>query len=186
MSSNVFRSGIGWLHLDRGPDGLSVWSVAEAPRSALYEAAVEVNILLEGSDDIDRADLTLVGEVMGRIDHYLETGLRFVGEAVEADPAFFGLTEPEAESYRGLPATDVPLDSPQLNFYADEWHLRFAEGRLPICDPYGLAVVFHGQRPLRIDDLSDATDVDVDVDVSVDVDGSGIAGGADGSGRQGP
>ncbi|MFJ2781868.1 hypothetical protein [Kitasatospora sp. NPDC087315] len=173
MSSNVFRRGIGRLLFDRGPDELRVWSVAQVPRSTLYGAPVEANILLEGTDDIDQADLLLVGEVLGRLDHYLETGLRFVREALEADPAFFGLTEAESESYRGLPVADFPLDSPQLNFYIDEWHLRFAEGRMPICDPYGLVIVFNGQRPLKVEDLSDAT--------AVDADGTD---GIDGSGRQ--
>ncbi|MFD0410334.1 hypothetical protein [Kitasatospora sp. NPDC127116] len=160
MSSNVFRSGIGQLLPDQGPDGLRVWSVARAPRSALYGAPVEATVLLEGTDDLDRADLPLVGEVLGRVDHYIGTGIRFVREQVEADPAFFGLTEAQARPYRGLPVADFPLDCPQLNFYLDEWHLRFAEGRLPICDPYGLAVVFDGQRPVRVEDLSDATAVD--------------------------
>ncbi|MEU3573790.1 hypothetical protein AB0E96_36030 [Kitasatospora sp. NPDC036755] len=157
MSSNVFRTGIGRLVLGRGPDGLRVWSVEQAPWSALYGAPVEAAILLDGTDDVDQADLALVGEVLGRIDHYLETGLRFVREALAADPAFFGLTAARSEPYLGLPVTDFPLDHPRLDFHVDEWHLRFAEGRLPICDPYGLAVVFDGQRPLRVEDLSDAT-----------------------------
>ncbi|MET8542530.1 hypothetical protein ABZW03_18015 [Kitasatospora sp. NPDC004799] len=160
MSPNVFHPGIGRLLPGRGPDGLRLWSVAQAPRSALYGAPVEATILLEGTDDLDRADLALVGEVLGAIDRYLAAGLRFVREALAADPAFFGLTEAESEPYLGLPETDFPLDSPQLNFHLDEWHLHFAQGRLPICDPYGLAVVFDGQRPVRVEDLSDATALD--------------------------
>ncbi|MEU1290101.1 hypothetical protein [Kitasatospora sp. NPDC005856] len=171
MSSNVFRSGIGRLLLDRGPDGLRVWSVARTPRSALYGTPVEANILLEGTDDLDRADLPLVCEVLGRVDHYIETGIRFVREELQADPAFFGLTEEQSRPYLGLPAEDFPLDSPQLNFHLDEWHLRFAEGRLPICEPYGLSVVFDGRRPVRVEDLSEAT--------------AGDAEGADDPGRQG-
>ncbi|MER8232842.1 hypothetical protein [Streptomyces sp. NPDC094049] len=121
----------------------------QVPESALYGGLVEVNILLEGADDIGEAYLGLVGEVVGRLDHYLETGLRLVREELEADPEFFGLTEAESESYRSVPVADFPVDSPQLNFYADEWHLRFTEGRLPACDPYGLVIAFKGQRPLR-------------------------------------
>ncbi|MGW2871818.1 hypothetical protein [Kitasatospora sp. NPDC001225] len=162
MPPNVFRNGIGRLLPSRGPDGLRVWSIDQAPRSTLYGAPVEATILLEDTDDLDRADLPLVAEVLGRIDHYLETALHFVREAVAADPALFGLTEAESQPYLRLPAADFPLDSPQLNFYLDEWHLHFAEGRLPICDPYGLAVVFDGQQPLRVEDLSDASPIDPD------------------------
>jgi hypothetical protein len=162
VSSTVFRSGIGRLRLERGPGDLRVWSVEQVPESALYGGLVEINLLLEGTDDIDAADLVLVGEVLGRLDHYLETGLRFVREALEADPEFFGLTEADTQSYRSVPDADFPLDAPQLNFYADEWHLRFAEGRLPICDPYGLVIVFNGQRPLRVEDVSDAATVETD------------------------
>ncbi|MFJ9695447.1 hypothetical protein [Kitasatospora sp. NPDC101183] len=152
MSSYDFRSGIGRLLLVPGPDGTTVRTVAEPPVSALFGAPVETNILLDAADDLDRADLPLIASVLGCLDQHLEAGLDFVRAALAADPAFFGLATAPAS---------VELDSPQLNFYADdEWHLRFAEGNLPICDPYGLAVVFHGQRPMRVEDLSDATALD--------------------------
>ncbi|MEO3977730.1 hypothetical protein [Streptomyces sp. CAU 1734] len=149
---------IGRLHFARGPGELRIWSAAQPPWSALHDCPVEVNILLEGTDDIGPADPALIGEILGRLDHYIGTALRFVRGALAADPAFFGLTPAESEPFRDLPVSEFPLDTPQLNFYAGEWHLRFAGGRLPVCDPYGLAVVFIGQRPLRVEDLSDATE----------------------------
>ncbi|MFJ9951290.1 hypothetical protein [Kitasatospora sp. NPDC091207] len=162
VADRVFHPGIGALLLVPGPDGLRVWTPEHPPAGSRYGAPVEANILLEHGDDLDQVDLALVAEVLGRVDHYLTLGLGFVRGALEDDPGFFGLTAAELGRYRGPGPADVPLEEPQLNFYVDAWHLRFAEGRLPICDPYGLAVVFDGHRPVRIEDLSEAADVDAE------------------------
>ncbi|RGC67178.1 hypothetical protein C5N14_19920 [Micromonospora sp. MW-13] len=159
MTSTVSRPGIGPLIFDRGPGALRVWAAQRPPHSSLYSEPVEVNILLDGTDDLDRADLPLIVEVLGRVDHYLEAGLRFVHRTLLSDPALFGLTEAELDSYRDFRVEEFPLASPELNFYLDEWHIRFADGRLPICHPYGLAVTFHRWTPVRVDDLSDSEEI---------------------------
>ncbi|MFE2728701.1 hypothetical protein [Kitasatospora sp. NPDC059327] len=162
MSERVFHPGIGALLTVPGPDGLRILTPELPPVSSRYGAPVEVAILLERGDDLDRVDLALVAEVLGRVDHYLTLGLGFVRGAMEADPGFFGLTAAELARHRGPGPADVPLEAPQLTFYVDTWHLRFAEGRLPICAPYGLAIVFDGHRPVRVEDLSEATDIDAE------------------------
>ena len=34
-----------------------------------------------------------------------------------------------------------------------QWLLRFAEGALDICEPFGIGVIFEGERPLRMENL---------------------------------
>ncbi|GAA4071814.1 hypothetical protein [Actinomadura miaoliensis] len=154
--TSVHRTGIGKLICERGPGAVRLWGVERPADSSLYGMPVQATIVLEGSEELDQADLPLVAEVLGDVDRYLEAGLRFMHGTLVGDPAFFGLAEADIDPYRELRATDLPVDSPQLNFYVDEWHIRFAEGRFPICHPYGIAVAFEQRTPIRVDDLSDA------------------------------
>jgi hypothetical protein len=161
MTTTVSRPGIGLLSLERGPGGLAVWSLRQPVASAVCRDLIGVSIMLEGADDLDHADLPMVAEVLGDIDHYLTAGLRFARAALVADPGWFGLAENELDPYREVRAEDLPLDDPQLTFYTGrEWLLHFQEGRFPVCDPHGLAVVFDQHRPVRLEDLSDAEQID--------------------------
>lgn len=154
MATHTSRPGIGPLEYSRGPAGLRLWSLEQPPHSALYDDLVVADILLDGTDDLDRADLALVAEVLGGIDVHLEAALRFVHQALLDDPSFFGLAEADLGPYREGRAVDLPLGAPHLTFNAagEEWLLRFAEGRLPVCEPYGLIVSFDGLRPVRVED----------------------------------
>jgi hypothetical protein len=161
MTTTVSRPGIGLLSLERGPDGLAVWRLRQPVASAVYRDPIGVNILLEGAGDIDHADLPMIAEVLGDIDHYLTAALRFAHAALVADPGWFGLAEDELAPYREFHAEDLPLEDPQLTFYTgSEWLLHFQEGRFPVCDPNGLALVFDQHRPVRLEDLSDAEQID--------------------------
>ncbi|MET8829556.1 hypothetical protein ABZX40_26580 [Streptomyces sp. NPDC004610] len=155
MSTSLIRPGIGCLTPRPAPDGLRMWTVDHPPTSALYDAPVDAQILLEHSGDLDRADLPLIAEVLAGVDDILMAALRFVREALRDDPAFFGLTPAEAAPLLDADMSEFPLESPQFTFHDDSWLLRF-EGRLPICDPYGLAVLFEGTRPVGVEDLSHA------------------------------
>ncbi|MFG3712420.1 hypothetical protein [Micromonospora sp. NPDC047730] len=161
MTTTVSRPGIGLLALERGPGDLSTWRLQQPVTSSAYRLPIAVNILLNGVEDLDHVDLPMIAHVIDDIDHYLVTGLRFVRATMLTDPAWFGLAEDELDPYRKVPAEELPLDNPQLNFYADgEWMLHFQEGRFAVCDPYGLAVVFAQHRPVRLEDLSDAEEID--------------------------
>lgn len=66
------------------------------------------------------------------------------------DPAFFGV---------GNPLSDIPLRDPSIVVNDDGWLIHFLEG-LPVCDPYGLAVHFDGDRPVEVEDLSGYEQID--------------------------
>ncbi|MFF7456380.1 hypothetical protein [Kitasatospora sp. NPDC008115] len=117
-----------------GPDGLSVWGVAEPGRWG-----VGVNVMVEAGEDVGAVDLELLGEVLGRLEEVVARARRFAC-------AELGVTEEAAA-----------LDSPEVNVYTDGWMLRFAEGE--IGEPFGVAVWFEGLRPVRVEDLGEAEEV---------------------------
>ena len=53
------------------------------------------------------------------------------------------------------PVCDLPFSSPQCTFYArdKQWLMRFAEGELDICEPFGIGVIFEDEKPLRLENL---------------------------------
>ncbi|MGW1014316.1 hypothetical protein ACWD4X_30275 [Streptomyces termitum] len=121
------------VHVADGPGGLSVWGVAEPERWG-----VEVHVMLEAGEDVGAVDLRLLGEVLARLDDVVAQARRFVGVEL------------------GVPEERVAVDAPEVDVYADGWMLRFTEGDLPICEPYGVGVVFEGLRPVRLEDLREA------------------------------
>ena len=54
-----------------------------------------------------------------------------------------------------VPVFNLPFSSPQCTFYArdKQWLMRFAEGELDICEPYGIGVIFEDEKPLRLENL---------------------------------
>jgi hypothetical protein len=155
MVTTVSRPGIGSMTLEPGPEGSSVWTLARPGYSALYKELVAVSVVLEDADDLDGVDWDLVAEVRDNPDRYLEAALRFVHGEVLADPAGFGLTVDDLDPYRReFDVERFPLDLPRMTFYADhEWVLHFQGGRLPVCDPYGLIVMFDRHRPARLEGI---------------------------------
>ncbi|MET9401671.1 hypothetical protein [Kitasatospora sp. NPDC002965] len=143
-----------------GPGGLRVWGVTEPPRCARGGEPVEVNVLLEAGEEPGQVDRTLLGEVVAEVDRFVGAALGFVQRVMASDPGSLGLSAEEAGHYLAAPAAELPLGAPQVDFFVDGWQLRFTEGSLPVCDPYGLAVVFDGRRPVRVEDLSDAEPVE--------------------------
>jgi hypothetical protein len=161
VTTSVSRPGIGRLTLEHGPGDLSVWRLRQPVISSAYRTAIPVTVVLQNADDLDHVDLPTIAHVLDNIDHYLAAGLRFVHATMLTDPNWFGLAEEQLDPYRHVRAEELPLEDPQLNFGTDsEWLLHFQEGRFPVCDPYGLAVVFDQRRPVRLEDLSDAEQID--------------------------
>ena len=54
-----------------------------------------------------------------------------------------------------VPVCELPFSSPQCTFYArdKQWLMRFAEGAPGICEPFGIGVIFEGEKPLRLENL---------------------------------
>jgi hypothetical protein len=102
-------------------------------------------VLLEHSDTLYDADLSLLTEILDDIDGYLHKATAYVRTRVAEDPAFFGLTEQREPNLREA----------EIGVVDTGWYVRFAQGDLPICDPYGLLVDFVGREPTGVQDISD-------------------------------
>jgi hypothetical protein len=137
---------------DREPSPADVhfWRLRATTPSALFPDPVDTHVLLEHSDDLYDADLSLLTEILADLDRYLTLALAYVREKVEADPAFFGLAAP----------ADGNLGEPEIAMLDSSWHVRFRTGDFPICDPYGLMVDFVGREPTGIEPLDDVDEIE--------------------------
>ena len=104
----------------------------------------------------DRADVddetTLLAEQIARdIDRHIKEALIFLKD--ELRRGCF-LSEDELKLL-DLPVCKLPFSSPQSTFYArdKQWLMRFADGELDICEPYGIGVIFDDERPLCLENL---------------------------------
>ena len=104
----------------------------------------------------DRADVndetTLLAErIASDIDRYIKEALAFLKDELRRGRF---LSKDEVKLL-DVPVCDLPFSSPQCTFYAGDkqWLMRFAEGELDICEPYGIGVIFEGEKPLCLENL---------------------------------
>ena len=104
----------------------------------------------------DRADVddetTLLAEQIARdIDRHIKEALIFLKDELRRGRF---LSEDEL-SLLDAPVSELPFSSPQCTFYAHDkqWLMRFAEGALDICEPYGIGVIFEDEKPLCLENL---------------------------------
>jgi hypothetical protein len=145
------------------PRGIRCWG-ADAP-AVRWAGGQGVRIyVVRERDEPDfpaGVDAGLIREVLADLDRYVHMALGYVRASLLTDPGFFGLSDDDVAAYEALEAHELPLSDPDLTFRTgDEWDLRFAEGSMPICDPYGIIVTFDRDRPVRVEDLTAADDVD--------------------------
>ena len=85
------------------------------------------------------------------IDRYVKDALVFLRDELRCE---YRLGEDELRLL-DAPVCDLPFELPQCTFYArdTQWLMRFVEGALDICEPFGIGVIFEGERPLRVENL---------------------------------
>ena len=104
----------------------------------------------------DRADVndetTLLAEcIASDIDRYVKEALAFLKDELRRG-CFLSKDE---LSLLDVSVCELPFSSPQCTFYArdKQWLMRFAEGALDICEPYGIGVIFEDEKPLCLENL---------------------------------
>ena len=104
----------------------------------------------------DRADVndetTLLAErIASDIDRYIKEALAILKDELRRGRF---LSKDEVKLL-DVPVCDLPFSSPQCTFYAGDkqWLMRFAEGELDICEPYGIGVIFEDEKPLCLENL---------------------------------
>ena len=127
-----------------------IWYAETWLKSEIFD---QVPFCLVSTDraDVDDETTLLAERIASDIDRYVKEALVFLKD--ELGRGHF-LSKDELKLL-DAPVCDLPFSSPQCTFYAGDkqWLMRFAEGALDICEPYGIGVIFEGERPLCLENL---------------------------------
>ena len=127
-----------------------IWYAETGLKSEIFG---QVAFCLVSTDraDVDDETTLLAEKIAQDIDRYIKEALAFLKDELRRGRF---LSEDEL-SLLDVPVCKLPFSSPQCTFYArdKQWLMRFAEGELDICEPYGIGVIFEGEKPLCIENL---------------------------------
>ena len=127
-----------------------IWYAEMKLESEIFDQVPFCLVSTDGADVDDETTL-LVERIASDIDRYVKEALIFLKDELRRGRF---LSKDEL-SLLDAPVYDLPFSSPQCTFYAHDkqWLMRFAEGALDICEPYGIGVIFEGEKPLRLENL---------------------------------
>lgn len=127
-----------------------IWYAETGLKSEIFD---QVAFCLVSTDmaDVDDETTLLAERIAGDIDRYVKEGLIFLKDELRRE-RFLSMDELKLLD---VSVCDLPFSSPQCTFYAHDkqWLMRFAKGELDICEPYGIGVIFEGERPLCLENL---------------------------------
>ena len=117
------------------------------------ESFGEVPFCLVCKDEtgVDDETILLAERIAKDIDQHIKEALVFLKDELRQK---YQLSEDEL-GLLDVPVCELPFSSPQCTFYArdKQWLMRFAEGELDICEPFGIGVIFEDEKPLRLENL---------------------------------
>ena len=127
-----------------------IWYAETGLKSEIFG---QVTFCLVSTDkaDVDDETTLLAERIAQDIDRYIKEALAFLKDELRRGRF---LSKDEL-SLLDVPVCDLPFNSPQCTFYArdKQWLMRFAGGELDICEPYGIGVIFEGEKPLCLENL---------------------------------
>ncbi|ORI02359.1 hypothetical protein [Campylobacter concisus] len=127
-----------------------IWYAETWLKSEIFDQVPFCLVSTDGADVDDETTL-LAERIASDIDWYVKEALIFLRDELRRG-CFLSKDELRALD---VPVCDLPFSSPQCTFYAHDkqWLMRFAEGALDICEPYGIGVIFEGEKPLCLENL---------------------------------
>ena len=127
-----------------------IWYAEMKLESEIFGQVLFCLISANGAD-VDDETILLAERIAGDIDRYVKEALIFLKD--ELRRGYF-LSKDELRAL-DVPVCDLPFESPQCTFYAHDkqWLMRFVEGALDICEPFGIGVIFEGEKPLYLENL---------------------------------
>lgn len=127
-----------------------IWYAQTELKSAIFGQVPFCLVSTDGADVDDETTL-LAERIASDIDRHVKEALAFLKDELRRG-CFLSKDE---LSLLDVPVCNLPFSSPQCTFYAGDkqWLMRFAEGELDICEPYGIGVIFEGERPLCLENL---------------------------------
>lgn len=127
-----------------------IWYAETGLKSEIFDQVAFCLVSTDGADMDDETTL-LAERIASDIDQHIKEALVFLKDELGREHC---LSDDEL-SLLDMPVCDLPFSSPQCTFYAHDkqWLMSFAEGALDICEPYGIGVIFEGEKPLRLENL---------------------------------
>lgn len=127
-----------------------IWYAETELKSEIFGQVLFCLISANGVD-VDDETILLVQRIAQDIDRHIKDALTFLRDELKQKCL---LSKDELRAL-DVPVCDLPFSSPQCTFYAQDrqWLMRFAEGALDICEPFGIGVIFEGEKPLRLENL---------------------------------
>ena len=139
------------------------WKFGELEKVAMDEGFIwyaELALKSESSSEVpfclvsaDTADVDDEGSCSRSdawdIDRYVKDALVFLRDELRRE---YRLGEDELRLL-DVPVCDLPFELPQCTFYAHDTQWLLGPGALDICEPFGIGVIFEGERPLRVENL---------------------------------
>lgn len=127
-----------------------IWYAQTELKSEIFGQVLFCLISANGADVDDETTL-LAERIASDIDRHIKDALTFLRDELKQKCL---LSKDELRAL-DVPVCDLPFSSPQCTFYAQDrqWLMRFAEGALDICEPFGIGVIFEGEKPLYLENL---------------------------------
>ena len=127
-----------------------IWYGETWLKSEIFDQVPFCLVSTDGAD-VDNETTLLAERIAGDSDRYIKEALAFLKDELRRG-RFLSKDELRALD---VPACELPFSLPQCTFYAHDkqWLMRFADGALDICEPFGIGVIFEGEKPLRLENL---------------------------------
>ncbi|OJJ28659.1 hypothetical protein [Campylobacter concisus] len=127
-----------------------IWYAQTELKSEIFGQVLFCLISANGTD-VDDKTILLAQRIAQDIDRHIKDALTFLRDELK-QKCFLSKDELRALD---VPVCDLPFSSPQCTFYVQDrqWLMRFAEGALDICEPFGIGVIFEGEKPLYLENL---------------------------------
>ena len=127
-----------------------IWYAETGLKSEIFGQVPFCLVNTDGADVDDETTL-LAERIAQDIDRYIKEALGFLKDELRRG---YSLNKDEIKLL-DVPVCKLPFSSPQCTFYAHvkQWLMRFAEGALDICEPYGIGVIFEDEKPLCLENL---------------------------------
>lgn len=127
-----------------------IWYAETELKSEIFDQVPFCLVSTDGAD-VDDETILLAERIASDIDRYIKDALTFLREKLKQKC----LLNKDELIALDVPVCDLPFSSPQCTFYVQDrqWLMRFAEGALDICEPFGIGVIFEGEKPLRLENL---------------------------------
>ena len=127
-----------------------IWYAETELKSEIF-GQVPFCLISANGADVDDETTLLAERIASDIDRYVKEALAFLKDELRRGRF---LSKDELKLL-DVSVCDLPFSSPQCTFYAGDkqWLMRFAEGTLDICEPYGIGVIFEDEKPLCLENL---------------------------------